>query len=297
MGKQLVRLTRLNWDQEYLMDIYKGNGFLITEPAIFQLDESKQKSLYGAKSPLYGTNYEDETAFIERYRCQCGEYKGKLFENMECPLCHTKVKYEDINIQFTGWISLGNNFIINPYWYNLMDKCLGKDVLDEIVTAKTSVDVDGHLRIARPDEWDCKASHPYAGIGLIEFRKRFEEIMKYFRGIKKKKESEFDTIIGSSSSVFASKIPIYSTFLRPQSTTCDSFYYNSIDKQINPLFNLSEKIKSAEEIDKIVILDRMQKRANAMWDENFSLLNGKEGWIRGQLLGGSLNTMGDVKQL
>lgn len=292
MGKQYVRLTRLNWDVEFLKDIISNNGFIITEPATFQLDDNKQKSLYGARSPLYGTSYEDETAFIERYRCKCGEFKGRIFEGEECPLCHTKVEYKDANIEFTGWISLGNNYVINPYYYNRLCECIGKNTISEIINTKTVVDKDGNMRLATHSDLkdkDEKPKHPYVGIGIVEFRKKFEEIINYFKSKKKKKEEELDRILKESSSVFCSHIPIYSTLLRPQSSTSDTYYFNSIDKHVNPLFSLSEKVKTAEEIDKIFILGRMQQRVNKLWEENFNLLNGKEGLIRGQILGGSLN--------
>ena len=71
--------------------------------------------------------------------------------------------------------------------------------------------------------------------------------------------------------------------------TPDTFYFNSIDKQINPIYSLSDKLPKSEEIDKALIRYNIQRRLNKLWDENFSLLNGKEGIIRGQILGGSLN--------
>ena len=101
-GKNRVRIKRLNWDVEYVNDILTNNGFTITEPAVIKFDDTKQKSLYGARSPLYGTNYEDENAFIERYRCECGAFKGKMFDGEICPICGKPVKYEDVNIEFTG---------------------------------------------------------------------------------------------------------------------------------------------------------------------------------------------------
>lgn len=289
MGKQMVRITRLNWDTEYLYDIISNNGFLITEPATFQVDETKQKSLYGARSILYGTSYEDENAFIERYRCKCGAFKGKLFEGEECPLCHTKVEFKDANIEFTGWISLGDNYILNPYYYNKLCECIGKSIIPEIINRKSIVDLNGNLGLATEDETGEKPKHPYVGIGLIEFRQKFEEVMNYFKEKKKKKAPEIDRLISESSSVFCSHIPIYSTLLRPQSSTSDTYYFNTIDKHINPLFSLSEKVKNCEEIDKHLILSRIQYRVNALWEENFKLLNGKEGLIRGQILGGALN--------
>lgn len=289
MGKQSVRACRRNWDIDFLHDIISGNGFIISEPATFNVDETKQKTLYGARSILYGTSYEDETAFIERYRCDCGAFKGRLFEGEECPLCHSKVEFKDSNIEFTGWIVLGDNYIINPFYYNKLSECIGKQVLPEIINRKTTVDIDGNIGLARPEDFDEKPKHPYVGIGLIEFRKRFEEIIKYFIKKKKKKAPELERILSESSKVFCRHIPIYSTLLRLQSATSDTYYFNPIDKHVNPIFNLSEKLRNCEEIDKYIILQRIQNRVNALWKENFSLLNGKEGLIRGQILGGSLN--------
>ena len=288
-SKQSVRLTRLNWDIEYALDIINGNGFTITEPATFMAETEKQKSLYGSRSILYGTSFEDETAFIERYRCECGKFKGKLFEHEICPFCHKPVEFKDVNIEFTGWISLSGQFILNPYYYNRLSSILGKKTIDEIIISRKKVDVNGNIKILTADELEEKPKHPYVGIGLTEFRVRFEEIMNYFKAKKKKKVDEIDRIVGESSSVFTSHIPVYSTFLRPQSVTSDTFYFNSIDKHIQPIFSLSEKIKSAEEIDLQFILQRIQSHVNELWDTNFELLNGKEGLIRGQILGGSLN--------
>ena len=47
MGKQLVKACRRNWDIDFLSDIISGNGFIISEPATFVVDDTKQKTLYG----------------------------------------------------------------------------------------------------------------------------------------------------------------------------------------------------------------------------------------------------------
>lgn len=282
-----MRITRLNWDIEYLKDLTTGNGFLITEPATFSVDEEKMKSINGSRSILYGTSYEDENAFIERYRCKCGAFTGKLFEGEICPICGKKVEYKDANIEFTGWISLGNNYVINPYFYNRLSSLIGKNTFAEIINRRSTVDVNGIIGISQSDDGE-KPKHPYVGIGLIDFRLKFEEVMKYFKSKKPKKAEEFDRIISESSSVWTSHIPVYSTLLRPQSFTSDTYYFNSIDKHINPIFSLSEKLKNPELIDRYLILSRIQIRLNKLWDINFDLLNTKDGWIRGQVIGGSL---------
>ena len=76
---------------------------------------------------------------------------------------------------------------------------------------------------------------------------------------------------------------------RPQSFTSDSYYFTTIDREINPLFNLVDSVEDAQDIELPFILQRIQDRVNNMWDYNFSLINGKEGFIRDKLLGGSLN--------
>ena len=283
-----VRVKRINWDVEYLKDIITNNGFTITEPAVVKLDDTKQKSLYGARSILYGTNYEDENAFIERYRCQCGEFKGKLFEGETCPLCGTEGEYQGTNIEFTGWISLGGNYILNPFYYQKLASCMKKGMLDSIINEKYQVDVNGNrTRYIDPDEQ--AATGGFAGIGLVEFREHFEEIIEFAKMKKKGKTEELDRLLSEKSSVFTSHIPIYSTLLRPQSATTDTYYFNTIDKHVNPLFTLSEKLKGSKEIDRAYILSRIQSRVNKLWATNFEFITGKDGWIRGQILGGALN--------
>ena len=289
-GKRKVRISRLNWDIEYVNDICSGNGFTITEPATFlNFDDTKVKSLYGSRSPLYGTSYEDETAFIERYRCKCGEFKGIIWKDEECPLCHTKVEFRDTNINFTGWISLGECAIVNPFYYFRLGSVIGQTAIQEILMPRRVVDIDGNVRVQSADEMDEAPKHPYVGLGVTEFEKNFEEIMEYFKQKKKKKAEEIDLLVKEKGSVFTHHIPVYSTFLRPQSITSDTFYFNSIDKHINPIFSLSEKLESSEEIDRLFILARIQSHVNQLWEVNFELLNKKEGLIRGQILGGSCN--------
>jgi hypothetical protein len=77
--------------------------------------------------------------------------------------------------------------------------------------------------------------------------------------------------------------------LRPQSVTSDTFYFGSIDKLINTIYSLSEHLKNSLDIESDYIIQRIQLKANKMWDLNLDMINGKEGWVRDQLLGGSLS--------
>lgn len=288
-NKQMVRFRRLNWDIEYYYDLINGNGFQITEPAKVSLDGSKEKSLYGPESPLYGTSYEDEHSFIERYRCKCGEFKSRQFEGEICPICHTKVEFKDVDMSVTGWINLGTNRIINPYYFQILQKAIGKTVFSDIIYSKYKITTDGQIEKPNEEDFESPPTSPYSGIGVDEFFENYENILIYFRSIKKNKINTIDKLLKEKRSVFTSHIPIYSTMLRPQSVTSDTYYFGPLDKEVNTLFNLSENVKNCVEVERGYILQRIQKKVNKMWNINFNLLNGKEGFIRDQMLGGSLN--------
>lgn len=291
MGKDNleVRFSRMNWDVECMVDLETENGFIISEPPEISLDGSKHKTMYGPQSPLYGTFYEDENAFMERYRCECGAFTSRQFEGETCPVCGTKVEYKGTNLSMTGWISLGENRIINPYYYNILKSAIGKSVFPDIVTGKHRVDKDGNRKELTEDDFESKPSSPYMGIGIDKFYDDYENILTYFKSVKKNKANVLDTLIQEKAFVFTSHIPVYSTMLRPQSVTADTFYYGKMDTLINTTYSLSESIKNAEEIERDLILHRLQTKVNQMWEINFELINGKEGFIRGENLGGSLN--------
>ena len=290
-----VCMDRISWDAECVHDLITGNGFMITDPPEVQINDSKTKAIHGTRSPLYGTSYEDEQAFIERYRCDCGKFQGKMFEGEICPFCHTPVTFKDANIGFTGWMSTGKYYFIAPHYYKYFGKLLGKGIIDEICQLKTAVDTNGIRRPIPLEQLDIQPKHPYYGIGVRKFLENYEEIIDYFKKKKsKQKWPEFDAVLREKSRVFASKIPIYTTFLRPQSSTADTLYYSSIDRVINPLNRLCEKLRNGSraslEID--YWLSKVQRRVLKLYDLNMAEIETKEGWIRKFILGGSLEVGG-----
>lgn len=288
-NKNSVRLRRRNWDADFYIDLLRGDAFIITEPAEVSLDGTKQKSLYGPQSPLYGTTYEDEQAFIERCRCQCGAFRSRQFEGEICPICGTPVEEKGSNINVTGWITLGENRIISPYYFNILCSAIGKKVFPDIIYAKYKITKDGIKEKPKPEDMDEEPSSPYAGIGVDAFFENYENILEYFRSIKKQKSHTFDLLLKEKRKVFISHIPVVSTLLRPQSITSDSFYFNTIDKIVNTTFSLSENLKNCIDVERDFILQRLQTKVNEMWNIYLEELKGKDGFTRGELLGGSLN--------
>lgn len=289
-NKNIVEIQRRDWNVDYVYDMITGNGFEITEPPEISLDGSKETPMYGAQSPLYGASYSDENSYIKRYRCKCGEFQSKQFEGEICPICHTPVEAKGVDVKFTGWINLGEtNRVINPLYFNLLSSAIGKKIFRDIIKAQFKINKDGKKEPVYPEDLETPPSSIYHGIGIDGFYEKYYEILKYFKNVKKNKQSQIEALMDQKHKVFITKIPVYSTMLRPQSITSDSYYFKSIDKIINTLFTLSETIKQSQPINRDFILERIQLKLNKMWEFNFDLINGKDGFLRDQILGGSLD--------
>lgn len=297
MGKKEIYIERLNLDAEFIKDLQTGNGFRITEASsAIGTDNEKAKSLFGLYSPLYGTDFSDEQAFVERYSCKCKATQGKLFEGEECPYCKTIVEYKDVNIKYTGWLDFGNHKVISPLYYNILDSAIGEEkknqsILKSIIKPRTMVDINGIRSEYNPDLLGDTVSHPFVGIGLTQLRKRLLEVLDYFEKKKPKNHDKFQLIRDEISNVWTSHIPVYSTFMRPMSTTSDSLYFTKMDKQLSPLFTLSRELKEShpKDIEIESRLCQIQERLQMYWDVNFDQIDTKHGWIRKQVVGGSMN--------
>lgn len=284
-----VKFYRMNLDAEFFNDIMNGNGFIISEPAEMTIDGVKKKSLYGAQSPLYGTSYEDEQSFVERYRCECGAFKSRQFEGETCPICGTKIECRDSDINIMGWISLGDNRIISPYYYEKLKSAIGKP-FPYIITSITKVDINGQARPVTPEEnANYEPKSPYDGIGIDGFYEKYDEILNYFKQKKKNKAKTIDLLLKEKRCVFTSHIPIPSTMLRPQGITNNTFYYTSTDRIVSTMFSLSNTLKQVSSVEKQKILERIQTKASELFDAYIAMLKDKKGHIRGEMLGGRLN--------
>ena len=257
MGKQITEILRLNLDSCCYHDLTIGNGFLITEPVDMSLDGEKRKS-------LYARSISDEHSFVERYRCDCGAYNGRIYEGEWCVNCQSYVRKRDNNNVSTGWLSLEPARVIAPVYYNILANAIGKKVIDEAIEVRQKV-------TEKDFDDDNQPLSPYSGWGVDEIHDNIEEFLDYF--IKKKKNTKNAKILqkirdNEIYNIFTSHIPVYSTFLRPQSMT--------VDQHINTIFKLSEQLKDSLDIERPVILSHIQYRVNALWDINFDLLNGKK---------------------
>lgn len=291
-----VRLVKLNWDDECKMDFYLGRGFEITQTAIYNRD---QKSKYGIQSPIFCSDWADENAFEERYSCKCGNMRGKVFEGETCTDCKTTIEYRDVDLSITGWMIMKDHYIIQPIFYKKLVSIIGKEVFPEIIGYDKKVSRDGQL-VSRDNK------NQFAGIGLTEFKDRFDEIMGFYQKKFKKhprKTGMINEILEERDKVFAKSIPVYSSVLRPLSFRGESFFFSKIDRKYNSIFSSirllndnqrfearrSKLNKKGERLEIPNVLSSLQEKLITLWDLIFEQIDQKDGHVKSDILGGMIN--------
>ena len=69
-------------------------------------------------------------------------------------------------------------------------------------------------------------------------------------------------------------------------------YEDICDKEVHPLTNITINLKKASPIEIPLYLYQAQSRVNKLWAINLSLIDGKHGRIRSNVLGGQFNYSG-----
>ena len=295
-AKKVVASDWADWDTMFYDDLANGEGFLVTEKSTIKADGTTHITMGGTESPLFGTSYGDENDVITKWRCKCGEFKGLQWAGEICPKCGYEVKARDIDIKKTAWISIAPHYIIHPYWYQILMNLLGtkgtgkakESVFHNITHVVERVDKNGNRFKVIPGD-GVEILSPYTAIGIDGFLEKFDEIMDYFIAEKPTRADELMTVKENKMLIFCQHIPVYSPILRPKSVTADTYYYNEIDRYIAPMYSLSEALKHSNPIEHAGFQESIQEKANAIWEYNFELINGKPGFIRHQLVAGGMD--------
>lgn len=268
----ITKIEVIDLDKEAQKDISTGNGFLITEAK--NSNKKDMKNINGIYSSRFGQKLGDMNPYADRYSCECGYTKSHINHGLECPMCHTKVKYVDDDFKMFGWIVLKDQYhIIHPKFYDTLDYMFGDSKYDidakpkkgsrklkNILHYAPTVDQDGQRSESgfKPDK------EPFWGLGMLDFYDRFDEILNYYYTLNPKKKPYYDEIqeyryacdcrktIGLQNNgctcqycntpvkfvdkdiIFTHSIPVYTTHLRPANIQDNYMYY----EHTNGIYNM-----------------------------------------------------------
>ena len=293
----VAMMERLNLDEEKSNDLYRGKGFIVSSPKKSIKKDIKDPD--GIFSTKFGQKLEDLNPYMDRYKCDCGYMRSRINNGLECPNCHTLVKYVGDDYSYFGWKVLKKHYIIHPNLYKSLDFFFGpgqksdkdkRSKLYNIINFAGKTDIDGHeeqLEETPPDQ-------PYYGLGMIDFYNKFDEIMDYYLAKYPKKQDYYDDIMENRDKVFIRSIPVFTTHLRPSDITDSSLFYepiNGIYNMINKFVHEINKDKTKMDNKKKLkndLLFKLQQEYMNLYAEIEAILSGKKGKLR-SLVGGRSN--------
>ena len=286
-------LEVIDLDKECIHDIVNGNGFFIEEPQSIKKDIRSPKSIF---SSYYGVISGEADIYMDRYRCKCGSLRGRINNGVECPQCHTLVKYIDDNFEYFGWICLKDKYhIINPNLYKNLEALIGSARFTSIIKGEEEKDEDGFSSDKLNDKTTAKyAGEPYYQIGMMKFYDKFDEILEYYAKKYPNKRDHYEKIIENREKVFTHSIPVYTIHLRPFRVEGE----NLIFEKTNATYNMMAKTASLINRDnaevfnkkkvKKILLYELQSSYMDLYKEIEEILAKKKGVIR-NLFGGRYN--------
>ena len=282
-------LSIINLDEEMKNDVITDNGFIINAEVNIRKDI---KNIDGMFSLRYGPTLDDVGACSFRYRCECGNLKYRFNLKRVCPICGKPVKYMDDNLKYFGWLVLKDEYTyIHPNLFRCIESFIGAKKLNNILKDNDEKDENGFK--IKTAERRAKGEI-YAGIGMIDFKNKFDEIMQFYLKKYPNKKDLYQHIMNNKCCIFTHSLPVYTTHLRPYRVDGAQLYFEGTNSIYSILCRLAAQINQTntrmdrKRKPKNQLLYDFQIRVGKLYTEIINILKGKKGIIL-QLFGGRYN--------
>lgn len=281
----VTKLVRLNLDLERENDIKNGKGFIIKDASNVKKEIKNNLGIFSSK---FGPSLKDINVVMDRWKCECGGLKGRINHSTICPTCNTLVKFVDDDFAYFGWICLKDPYyIIHPNLYKSIQFLIGNELKD-IITHVEEKDIDGFIVERKISK--NKVSQ-FIGIGMVDFKDRFDEIMDYYLSKNPNKRDVYNDIMENKDLIFIQSIPVFTTLLRPFKIDGDTFAF----EKTSALYTIMTKSAKQINDDDLKIYRNKKSKNQHLFDlqmkycelykEIEDILAQKKGVIRG-LFGG-----------
>lgn len=286
----MPRLVYQNNEILHYDQVMRGTAIVLTNKEGVKLEKKKIVPQEGGiYSDVMGQLVDDEIN-INEYSCSpnCRNLVGRIYEGQVCPICNQVVKNNfGADISRNGWINLDKYKVIIPAAWKKLTSLIGASVLDDIIAFNDNIDFQGNVIIGNPDK-DKK--HPYSRIGMIEFYRRFEEIIEYY-GKLKKKPNEAKFLIHFKNRIWTSKITVISQHLRPAFINSSErmFKYDGINSCYSIIISNAAMIAKSTITDRIMNINKslytIQKELEKLYGLILQKLDGKKKLMRRKIQG------------
>lgn len=286
----MPRLVYQNNEILHYDQVMKGTAIVLTNKEGVKLEKKKIVPQEGGiYSDVMGQLVDDDIN-INEYSCSpnCRNLVGRIYEGQVCPICHQVVKNNfGADITRNGWINLDKYKVVLPAAWKKLNKLIGASVLDDIISFNDNIDFQGNVVIGNAEK-DKK--HPFSHIGMIEFYKRFEEIIEFY-GKMKKKPNEAAFLIHFKNRIFTSKISVISQHLRPAfiNSSEKMFKYDGINACYSIIISNAAMISKSQITNRYMNINKslytIQKELEKLYEMILQKLDGKKKLMRRKIQG------------
>lgn len=228
-----VTPVKINMDLECLVDLQSGKGLRLTSVDSFsQKPDKRDKRLNGDQKPkmakiytglqseFFGTDFSDDNAYKERWRCKCGKYIGKVWNTngFVCEDCLEPVQMIDAELDKFGYIIMDKFVTFTPIFAAKLTEALGKvegeSILSKILEVKY-IDDNGDSSY-RQKELDLLKKHPYLHKGMLWLVDHIMEVLEYYAPKRPGQKGLFLELMHDVEDMFTHCICVYSALLRTE---------------------------------------------------------------------------------
>jgi len=282
-------LERSQMDEKRIQRIKEGKGFVLPKPQGIKKDIKNGGSIF---STMFGSNnITDVDSFNGRYRCKCGRVRGSLYHGEWCDKCNTRVKFVGDDVTLRGYAVLKDAYwIIHPNIYKSIEYLIGAQRLDHILNPEVNIDKNGN---EVPITKAMKANEPFRGIGIMEFKNRFLEIIEFYKNKYPQKQIYYDDILEQYEKgvVFTHTVSVFSSLLRPSKLDNGSLRYEDCNDQLYMLNKLVYAINNdrisinRKKKEKLMLLYNVQENYQVIYNKLKDILAKKKGDVRSAIGG------------
>ena len=289
-----VKATMVNAEAMYYKELRQGKAFHITERESLVTNKKQIEAVSGGLYDKKIGSLIDMDLEIKDCSCDCQNLSGNFYEGQICPLCGSIVSRTYLpNIEKFGWIDLENHYVINPEAYELITSIITESKLQKIikVSFEKTLDIEGNLikdkKVTKSTQFD--------GIGLEQFRRRFEEILMYFAE-RRDKVQDAKQLIKWKNRIFTSKIMVYNSLLRPvmKSSKRNHADYDPINKHYAVIATSADMLRRNRNRISSINTSSILFNIQITWVKLERMIiktkiSGKKKITRAQILGGSFS--------
>ena len=210
---------------------------------------------------------------------------------MQKPFTYLHVFSPQIKYREDGTIAeYGEGFKIIKYIsYMFLERLIGKNNLKKIITTPNIITIDGDLDTETIKEIQNSAPEcKYWHIGLVEFYKKYNEVISYYYSINKVNDEKLFEFLYDPMEVWTDKIPVLSALLRPALRTADGLKLDAINTiYVRIIKNnriLNSKVNQLQLIQNST-LEIIQAEYFQLSEQILENISGKKGLIRQQICG------------